>query len=552
MANRVLLAYNASYEFPEEVASGDNLDARTGKLINLGAATSSGDAISYGQSGAVLAGLALTAVLAMGGNKITNLADGTVASDAVNYGQLSSVTTGSRAWREVLLVKQQVLNGSSGGVRAAQAAYIATNPTDLDTFVISDGTNVETFTFKTVPLGAFDVQIGGSASATQTNLVAEINLSSVFWSSVSTNGLDDYFAANPTAQFVVYRKTTEAAVTDRLYGTLTAPSGIKVVDFFTAGPQAYGVESSTEANLPSADPAAQRFGFSRQFVLLATCETHLIANDVTTWTWNADTSVQTWYESDQMALSFTSGLTRTGSTVSVNTATAFGTYIDGGSNNVAVAITATNPGISILADGLQTLQDGSGGLAHGASGDKVKVDTVTSGNPTLAIGANGLRVIGLPSLFNINSVAVSANVTAANLGTLTAGATSDAGALHSHSAGPRFSAVTVGALAAGDPIYWSSTNNQVDKAQANTDTKSFVIGLNDSSAVSSSGTANVISHGKNPGVLAGATAGTPYYLASAGGLTTTAPGATNRVIQVGVAYNATDLWVRVLDFGKKV
>jgi hypothetical protein len=61
----------------------------------------------------------------------------------------------------------------------------------------------------------------------------------------------------------------------------------------------------------------------------------------------------------------------------------------------------------------------------------------------------------------------------------------------------------------------------------------------------------VVGAGLAIGVLSGATANTPYYLQTAGGIGTSLPGASNRVIQVGVAKNATDLWVRVIDFGKK-
>ena len=50
-----------------------------------------------------------------------------------------------------------------------------------------------------------------------------------------------------------------------------------------------------------------------------------------------------------------------------------------------------------------------------------------------------------------------------------------------------------------------------------------------------------------------ATAGDIFYVAAAGGLTAanTPPGAGNRVIQVGIAKNATDLIVQIIDFGKR-
>jgi hypothetical protein len=52
-------------------------------------------------------------------------------------------------------------------------------------------------------------------------------------------------------------------------------------------------------------------------------------------------------------------------------------------------------------------------------------------------------------------------------------------------------------------------------------------------------------------VLTGATANTPYYLAAGGGLTTTLPAAGSRIIQVGFALNANDLWVDLKDFAQR-
>jgi hypothetical protein len=64
-------------------------------------------------------------------------------------------------------------------------------------------------------------------------------------------------------------------------------------------------------------------------------------------------------------------------------------------------------------------------------------------------------------------------------------------------------------------------------------------------------TLEVVSAGPCPGVISGATAGTPYYLQVGGGIGVTLPGSGARTIQVGVAMNATDLWVRIVDYGRK-
>ena len=61
--------------------------------------------------------------------------------------------------------------------------------------------------------------------------------------------------------------------------------------------------------------------------------------------------------------------------------------------------------------------------------------------------------------------------------------------------------------------------------------------------------ADVVTHGVALGVLAGATAGDPYFLAGAGGLTTTAPAVNSDRVLIGHAINATDLNVNVVFLG---
>lgn len=192
----------------------------------------------------------------------------------------------------------------------------------------------------------------------------------------------------------------------------------------------------------------------------------------------------------------------------------------------------------------------TGGAPNGTLG--VKIDDTPD---TLDVDVDGLKVVGLPSLFKINDVAVGAGVTAANLDTLTDGSNADA--LHTHTGLAVAEAeriendlTTTDALAAGDPVYWDGANNQVAQADAGADSKAWVMGVS-VGAVLAAASGAMVSHGAALGVLSGATAGTPYYLAAGGGLTTTVPGAGNRVVQVGFAINASDLWVKIHDFGKK-
>jgi hypothetical protein len=63
--------------------------------------------------------------------------------------------------------------------------------------------------------------------------------------------------------------------------------------------------------------------------------------------------------------------------------------------------------------------------------------------------------------------------------------------------------------------------------------------------------ASIVSIGKCAGVLSGATAGVPYYLGAAGGISSTPPSSGNQLVRVGYAMNATDLWVEIQAYGKR-
>lgn len=173
-----------------------------------------------------------------------------------------------------------------------------------------------------------------------------------------------------------------------------------------------------------------------------------------------------------------------------------------------------------------------------------KLDLKLASADRLVKDASGLDVSGLPSLFKLDGTSVSSNVTAANLGTLTAGIESDATALHAHK---RVEAAYSGSQSVGAPVYISA-NDTVVAADSSDDSKRWVSGV---VRASSGGTVKIVSKGVCPGVLSGATAGTKYYLASGGGLTATQPAAGENAIVVGVAINATDLDVRVIDQGKR-
>lgn len=172
----------------------------------------------------------------------------------------------------------------------------------------------------------------------------------------------------------------------------------------------------------------------------------------------------------------------------------------------------------------------------------------------------GLSVLGVPDLFTIGTTATSQTpgtgvVTATNLNTLTAGASSDADALHTHpsivpDAAERVEIpmdCTGGTVAIGDPVYISASE-KVDEADT-TDAKAKVIGVARTNPVAN--VVPVVVSGVCAGILSGASPGVPYYLKDGGGLTTSLPANSKRVIQCGVAWKNTDLFVRIVDYGKK-
>lgn len=214
------------------------------------------------------------------------------------------------------------------------------------------------------------------------------------------------------------------------------------------------------------------------------------------------------------------------------------------------AVVGTNNLAFTQFTGLGEVTAGSG-LQKTGNTISVKVNT----NNTIAADINGVRTLGLPSLFTINTTAVGANVTAPNLDTLTGGG--DASALHTH-ASVTYAKIleeslsnSATALAAGDPVYWTSTANKMGKADCAAESTSRVFGV---AAVGIAGNASglVIRHGIAVAVLSGATAGTPYYLAPGGGLTTTVPsGSGQTILRVGFAVNATDLEITIQRYGRR-
>lgn len=246
------------------------------------------------------------------------------------------------------------------------------------------------------------------------------------------------------------------------------------------------------------------------------------------------------------------GLLKTGNTLDVR----FGNGITQNPSDYVGIDLATTSGLELTgtspAQQLRVDVDGAHGIVLGSSGVELEIDETPD---TLDVDADGLKVVGLPSLFKINDVAVGATVTAANLDTLTD--TSNADALHTHNIANVDEAKRVEdthlnnvAVSAGQVVRWSGTNNEVTPAANSSFPNARAIGVARTGGAANPGTSDVVKVGICAGCLTGATVNTPYFLSSTG--TLVPYGSLSfpcKVVRMGYAVNATDLDVQISDLG---
>jgi hypothetical protein len=212
-------------------------------------------------------------------------------------------------------------------------------------------------------------------------------------------------------------------------------------------------------------------------------------------------------------------------------------------------------GISIT-DGVIAIDRATdSGLEFTGGNVRVNVDgtTLTRGSGTGTIGVDGV-----PSLFEINEVAVSANVTSANLGTLTDGS-SAADSLHTHNSVNSSKRVeneytAVENSPAWSPVEWSTTNDKFQIARADTPAKLDVIGvLEEGSQVDADAVGTVISLGDATVTIGSAAAGDRIYLGDTGGMVRTKANVSsgNHLVYLGTMKSATVLHVSIQYEGVK-
>lgn len=196
-------------------------------------------------------------------------------------------------------------------------------------------------------------------------------------------------------------------------------------------------------------------------------------------------------------------------------------------------------------------------------GLQVKIDDSPD---TLDATAAGLKVVGVPNLFKIGGSATSqtpgtGQVTATALNVVTAGPASNADSYHTHASSPATEAPVVEntmqagvSLAVGDPVYMTTTNMRVGLGDTDTEAHAAIIGVARTAQATVGQPIEIDSEGISLATITGMgfVAGDRIWLDNGGGLTNVTPSSSGKkVVEIGFAVNTTDLFVRIIDRGKK-
>lgn len=219
--------------------------------------------------------------------KITSVADGSANDDAVNYGQLNQVATQGKAWKETLLYPGQLSDGASGGIFAANVLVLSANLQTGDTISLHDGSSQENYIADT------DFSVGVDINATLSNLSTAINAGAIAVSATEA-ALDTLDATNNV--LVIWQDTIGEAT--RVFGNAAAAGR---TDILAVADLYEGVAADLTA-LPTSDPAATNFGFSRAKASLATNETHNVRSNDSAYTWDGDAEV--WNQSGASSIPY--------------------------------------------------------------------------------------------------------------------------------------------------------------------------------------------------------------------------------------------------------
>lgn len=455
--------------------------------VNIGTGMGSGDTITLGGASsttavagnATVAGTTTCTGMLYANGDIGRTSAGTLVvgnnqCTTINVGS-DNATTSMNIGTSTALTSMNIGTNITGNInigKTAQTVYILGN---------LDVAGTETVHSTATMMG--DVNIGDNAADTCT-----FNGAITFDTSAPENGrfiADIPFGSNAgSTRSVMIQQSAAAANGTSLQLVAGAPgagagtTGGSVYLIPTTGTTAWGhtrVGATTEVseadsvtaqellfNTGNATPAGFRYNTSTnkiQFRYNSGAWADLVAATVNAGTddgevllWNSGSSA--WVASDDLSLSLGAGdrlinpRTNTGGAgKALRIAGGNGTGAVGGDLSLRGG-SGTTSGVVYLGDS-NTLN-----VTFGAGTDGARFTVST--NTLAPLGAGIITANNLTSLFSINSIATSANVTAANLNTLTAGSSSDASALHYHLTGTGVGTLqgTVGAtaLVAGAPV----------------------------------------------------------------------------------------------------
>ena len=472
-----------------------------------------------------IAGLTMNGNIDANSNKVINLAAGTLDSDAVTKNQLDTAVITGGTVRERIICADQL--DDVEGIRAAMGLRFVSNPVSGDTITITDGTTTRTYGADSG--GDVQYAIGVNNSVTMDNFAQAVtgDGSGAWNAAFSLDGLDEF---NPTGLVVIYARTTGGAASlTRTYANWATQGNIQVYEYSD------GVTVDTEYSVISgvtaatSDPGSGRVGFERAQASLVSGEIHSAIKEDNLYSWDDSTNV--W-------------VTMTGPNSIPDAQSAVGGSVKG------KVTFDSGKGLGITGGIGEVILHTVSGLEFGPTNTGIRIKLETT-DPTLDINSNelGVKFAGTGSALTQDATGLLVNVDGTSIGingsnqleVLNAGEASRVENTYNVDA----------AVDAGDPVYFSS-NDEVTKAVATDDTSRQVIGVARTAQATIGQPTEVVGFGPAAGVLTGATAGDEYYLAAAGGLTTTAPsGSGNQVVLIGWAINATDLYVDTQYLGKK-
>lgn len=424
------------------------------------------------------------------------------------------VVTGGRV-KEAVLIAQQLSNGQ--GLRAAMVFYATAVAADGDTVVLTNGTATETWTFAAAD-GANTPAVGASAAQSMQNLATRINLDSTTWNAVWIP--DQLDSINAAGVVVVYEVVTSAgASTSRMYGTWATPASAQTVPY--NGTLEY-TTAVAPVQLPSADPAAGRFGIRKEDTALVNGEIHFVIAGDSLYSWDADGSA--WF---------------TLAAGTINDATS------GAGGGLKGKVTAdSNKGLLITSGVLEVVLSGNG-LTFTAGAIDLELD-----GSTLSKSATGLKVADA----GVTETQLAASVAGAGLtggaGTALTVNPGDAVKIASDAVAVDFAKTVTndnaGAITVRQVVYIKANGN-VDLAQANvTDLQNYELAIVEDASIAAAASGKVtVRRGAVIGGFTGLTPGERVYVSrdTAGAVTQdlSAWVAGEHVYRVGRALSATEL-----------